>query len=102
MYRLSITKLANQDLDEIITYISGQLDNSGAAARLLDDIEQCYSQLRENPLMYELCRDQQLAVAGYRKIPIHSYVLIYKADSKNSTVTILRLFYGGRDYTKLI
>jgi toxin ParE1/3/4 len=102
MFKLLITELAHQDLDDIVSYISVQLGNVGAAARLLDDLDQCYSHLRENPQMFELCRDHHLAASGYRKVPINNYVLIYKVDNNKSTVTILRIFYGGRDYPNII
>jgi toxin ParE1/3/4 len=102
MFKLLVTELAHQDLDDIVLYIAVQLGNAEAAARLLDDIDQCYSYLRENPRMYELCHDPHLAASGYRKVPFNNYVLIYKVDDKSSAVTVLRIFYGGRDYPNLI
>jgi plasmid stabilization system protein ParE len=97
-----LTELADQDLDSIISYIAVQLANPSAATRLLDDIEKCYEFLKTTPEIYEFCRDPRLSEQRYRKAVIHHYILVYKVDEDNKTVTVLRFFYGARDYGKLI
>jgi plasmid stabilization system protein ParE len=102
MFKLKVTELAYNDLDGIVAYIAVQLSNPKAAAQLLDDIEKCYHLLRTNPEMYEACRDDRLLQQGYRKALVSNYLLIYKIEEQSGTVYILRVFYGARDYIKLI
>ncbi len=97
-----ITELAAQDLDNIVSYITEQLSNPSAASRLLDDIAKCYGYLKTSPQIYEICRDSKLSRDGYRKAVINNYMLIYRIDDVTKTVFILRFFYGGRDYVKLL
>jgi plasmid stabilization system protein ParE len=97
-----ITELAAQDLDNIVSYIAEQLANPSAASRLLEDIAKCYGYLKASPQIYEICRDPKLSKDGYRKTVIHNYVLIYRIDEAARIVYILRFFYGGMDYAKLL
>ncbi|WP_088227346.1 type II toxin-antitoxin system RelE/ParE family toxin [Desulfosporosinus sp. FKB] len=102
MYRLVVTELANEDLDNIISYIALQLDNPMAAATFLDEVERCCGFLKSNPFMYERCHDVRLEADGYRKATINNYVLVYKMDEMTKVVIIYRLFYGVQNYILLI
>lgn len=102
MYRLVITELAHEDLDNIVSYIAVQLNNPMAAANFLDEVERCYDFLKNNPLMYERCHDVRLETEGYHKATINNYVPVYKVDETAKTVTIYRLFYGAQNYILLI
>lgn len=42
MYRLIVSELAHQDLDNIVSYIVVQLANSTAASDFLDEVDKCY------------------------------------------------------------
>lgn len=102
MYRLVITELAHEDLDNIVSYIAVQLNNPVAAANFLDEVERCYGFLKSNPLIYERCHDVRLETEGYRKATINNYVLVYKVDETVKTVIIYRFFYGAQNYILLI
>ena len=102
MYKLLITELAHQDLDSIVSYIAVQLANPKAAGDFLDEVTTCYGFLKSSPMMYERCQDRRLGQEGYRKAVIKNYVLVYKIDEASKTVSVMRLFYGAQDYTKLI
>ena len=102
MYRLVITEIAHEDLDNIVSYISIQLDNSMAAANFLDEVERCYGFLKSNPMMYERCQDVRLETESYHKVTINNYVLVYKVDETTKTVIIYRFFYGAQNYIVLI
>jgi plasmid stabilization system protein ParE len=102
MYKLLVTELAHQDLDNIVSYIAVQLANPKAAGDFLDEVTTCYGFLKTNPMMYERCQERQLEKEGYHKAVIKNYVLIYKIDKASNDVSIMRFFYGAQDYTKLI
>lgn len=52
MYKLSVSELAHQDLDKIVSYIAVQLANPRAAGDFLDEADKSYGYLKSNPLMY--------------------------------------------------
>ena len=102
MYKLTVTELAHQDLDHIISYIAVKLSNPKAAGDFLDEVATCYSYLKSNPLMYTGCLDERLRKEGYRKAVIKNYVLVYKVDEVAHLVTIMRIFYSAQNYTREI
>ena len=101
-YELFVTEAAHEDLEEALHYIAKDLANPSAAASLLDQVEAVYGQLRDFPMLYECCRDLRLRGLGYRKAVIGNFVLVYHPVGEEKRVDILRFFYGGRDYEKLI
>ena len=101
-YDLFVTEAAHGDLDEALGYISMDLANPRAAAKLLQQVETCYAQLREFPMLYEHCHDLRLRNLGYRKAVIDNFILIYHPVASEQRVYILRFFYGAKDYEKLI
>ncbi len=101
-YKLVITDDAHQDLDEALGYIAHRLSNPAAAAKLLSQVEECYTQLHTFPFLYELCHDTRLQTLGYRKTVIGNYILVFRPDEAKQAVYILRFFYGGRDYEKML
>lgn len=102
MFRLIVSELAHSDLDNIVSYIALKLASPIAAANFLDEVENCYGYLKNNPFMYERCHDAFLEKEGYRKATIKNYGLIYKIDEVDRVVIIHRFFYGAQDYVKLI
>lgn len=102
MYKLIITELAQNDLDGIVNYIARQLDNPIAAGDFLDEVDKCYSFLRENPFIYAASSDAQLEKEGYRKALIKNYLLMFKVNEPENAVIIYRFFYGAQDYLKLL
>lgn len=101
-YKIDIAPAASQDLDEIITYITKELENPTAAASFLDEVETCCGRLEKMPFMFEECRDPRLKSLGYRRAVIKHYVMVYRVDKAKKIVYILRFFYGAREYEKLI
>lgn len=101
-YDLFVTEAAHEDLEEALSYIAGDLANPSAAANLLDQVEAVYEQLKDFPQLYESCHDLRLRNLGYRKVVIGNFVLVYHPLETERCVYILRFFYGGRDYEKLI
>ncbi|HBQ86239.1 MAG TPA: type II toxin-antitoxin system RelE/ParE family toxin [Syntrophomonas sp.] len=102
MYRLVVSELAHIDLDNIVSYVAIQLANPMAATDFLNEVEKCYSYLKNNPRIYERCHDIRLEKEGYRRATIKNYVLVYKVDEAAKVVIIHRFFYGAQDYVKLI
>ena len=101
-YDLLVTEAAHEDLEEALGYIAGDLSNPSAAVNLLDQVQAVYEQLKNFPQLYESCHDLRLRNLGYRKVVIGNFVLVYHPIEEERRIYILRFFYGGRDYEKLI
>lgn len=101
-YKLKISELAHNDIDEIVAYIVEVLQNKTAAIRFLDELEGAYENLSKNPFMYEQSRILRLSKLGYRRIVVMNYVLMYLVNEEDKIVNIARLFYGKRDYAKYL
>lgn len=99
MYRRSVSELAHEDLRNIIAYIKDTLCAPAAAADFANEVQECYARLSDNPLIYALCNNEQLASKGYRKAPIKNYLLVFKVDEVNKIVNIYRFFYGAENYS---
>jgi len=102
VYKLIISKDVHSDIDGIVNYMVDKLKSAVAAAGFLDDVEKSYRNIVVNPLMYGFCNDDRLRNQGYRKIPIKNYIILYSVDEEAKIVTVIRIFYGGRNYSELV
>lgn len=100
VYKLLVTKKAEQDADCILDYIMNELGNPAAAVKLLNDIEQRYERLEEQPRMYAECTQPLLRSMHYRKCVISGYVMIYRVDEGKKTVYVERFFSDLEDYAE--
>ena len=96
---ISITEAAEQDLAEIVEYISN--DNPAAALKLAENIEQSILQLEDFPLIGSIPKNRRLTRKGYRILIVDSYLVFYVLLD-NETVEIRRIISGKRDYKFLL
>ena len=101
-YKLVISKEAHNDTDDIVRYIAIELCSPASATGFLDDVEKSYKTVIDNPRMYGLCNDYRLHKEGYRKIIIKNYLILYRIDDEQKAVLVVRIIYGGRNYTELL
>ncbi len=99
-YKLTVSQEAYSDANEIVRYIALELKNKSAALDFLDDLERTYKSISENPNMYALCIDKRLSKAGYRKVAVKNYLVLYRADEVRNEVYVVRIIYGRRDYSR--
>ena len=101
-YDIVVTNPAQDDLEEILNYISVDLSAPKSAIEMLNKIKSIFENLSINPLMYPLCNIDSLKAKNYRKAVINNYLMFYRVDDKNETIYIMRFIYGRRDYINLI
>ena len=100
MYKLRINPAALQDLKEIKAYIEDELNNPDAAENVIRRIIKTYEGLKDMPMIgkrlsavIDLDTDYRYCISG-------SYLIFYKVDSEY--VSVYRILYGRRDYTKIL
>jgi len=101
MYKIDISDKASRDLNKIIVYITEVLCAPQATSDFLDDVDDCYERLENNPYIFEECRDTRLQQMGYRRAVIKNYIMLYRIHSA-SHVIVHHFFYGGQDYINLV
>ena len=100
MYKLRINPAALQDLKDIKAYIEDELNNPDAAENVIRRIIKTCEGLRDMPMIgkrlsavIDLNTDYRYCISG-------SYLIFYKVDSEY--VSVYRILYGRRDYTKIL
>jgi len=101
-YKLIISSDAHDDINDITGYIAGELKSPQATAHFLDDVEASYRRIVDKPHIYSLCNDSRLLRMGYRKIVIKNYLILYRIDEDSTTVYVVRVVYGGRNYVEML
>ena len=101
-YKSIITKAFEKDLEETLEYISDRLYNPTAAQRLLKNISEKISGIEENPLLYPLYHEDQLAKKGYRFAVVAKYLLFYRVDKDEKVIYFSRFLYSARNITDII
>ena len=97
-YKYEFTPLAEQDLDDIFSYISA--DSPQAAENLIDKIQNAVENVCEFPFSRPLLTDKILRDKGYRIIVVNNFNLFYII--KDNAVIIQRVLYGRRNYEVLL
>jgi toxin ParE1/3/4 len=101
-YSLNITDIAEEDILSTVKYIANELKNPIAANNLLDEIEKHEKILEETPGIYPSVHDEYLAEKGLKFVTIKNFLLFFTIDKKNKTVSIIRFFYGRRDWKNIL
>ena len=99
-YKLIVTEHANELLDHILHYLLYQLKSEQAAKHLLNEIDNIYNRLEENPLQFPFSKDAYLANKGYHEVVIGQMNYIIVFSIKTNIVNITGIFHQMENYQK--
>lgn len=99
-YKLSFLPLFEEDLNEIVDYITEQLDNPTAAQNLVDDIESAINERLETPLAFAPYPSSKKRKFPYYRINIRNYSVFYVVIE--DIMEVRRVLYSGRDIERLL
>ena len=88
MYKTVISAAFEADLDSALTYIEMELFNTGAVANLLDRSEETVARIADNPLMYPLYHDEDIASRGYHYAVVGNFLIFYKINEAEKSVLL--------------
>ena len=99
-YKLIVTEHADELLDNILRHLIYQLKNEQAVIHLLDEIQNVYDRLEENPLQFPFSRDTYLANNGYHEAVVGqmNYTIVFSI--KANVVNIVGIFHHLENYQK--
>lgn len=101
-YSYRFTQAAEQDLDEILQYISVDLTNPAAAQNLGRKIFEKIDTVRDFPNSGPLVDNEFLADKTVRKLSVDNYVIYYKAHYEEKIISIIRIVYGKRNLNETL
>ncbi|MCH5262441.1 MAG: type II toxin-antitoxin system RelE/ParE family toxin [Lachnospiraceae bacterium] len=92
-YKLIITEHADELLDNLVYHLLYRLKNQQAAKHLLDEIEEIYNRLENNPRQFRPSQDAYLASMGYHEAIVSQmdYIVIFSINS--DTVNVVGIFH---------
>ena len=97
-YKLKFTPKAEEDLDEIYSYIAAKLFAETAAVNLMGKIEDAFMRLEKYSFSCSFVFDEPLKSRGYHKLIIDNYIAFYLVNEPENQVIIMRVLYGASDY----
>lgn len=102
MYNLIYLPAARQDMVDIVRYVSRVLENPIAAERLAETLIEAGERIAAFPYANPAHRPIRLLKREYRKLLVQNYLMLYWVDEENQCVTVARVVYAKRNYTRLL
>lgn len=99
-YKLSILPLFEEDLNEIVDYITDKLQNPEAALRLVDDIEIAINTRLEMPLAFAPYQSAKERAHPYYRINVRNFSVFYVVIG--DVMEVRRVMYSKRDIDNLL
>lgn len=91
-FRVEITRSAEEDLEEVWTYIAQ--DSPQAANQFVLDLEEKVQTLEQFPKRCPLIPENELLGGQYRHLILNRYRVIFRIAKE--TVFVLRIIHGSR------
>lgn len=100
IYSIVLTPQSKADLVEIFRYIAVELQSTQNAEKQLTRLQNAIASLDQMPERYRLYDRPKWKKRNLRIMPVDNYLVFYIPSHDDSTVTVLRVMYGGRDMDK--
>ncbi|MDD4627293.1 MAG: type II toxin-antitoxin system RelE/ParE family toxin [Syntrophomonas sp.] len=102
MYEITYLPIAEQDIAEIIIYISNQLKAPKAAIELLDAFDHSIFLLQEFPYAHKIYRLTKPLEEEYRLLPVKNYAVFYVVREQDKSVEVQRVVYAKMDLSQIL
>ena len=96
-YKVGYSVDALDDLREIYSYIANELLVPETASAQLGCIRKEVRSLDFMPSRYALAHWEPWHSMKMHQLPVDNFIVYYLVDDEKRTVTVVRIFYGGRD-----
>ena len=90
------------DLREIYSYIANELLVPEIAVAQLGRIRKKVRSLDYMPARYALVDWEPWCSMKMHQLPVDNFIVYYLVDDEKRMVTVVRIFYGGRDIEGII
>lgn len=96
-YIVKITSQAEEQIQEIVYYITHELQAPDAALHLLDTFDEIFSSLSHFPQRVSLVDNEPWHTNGIHRLPVKNFLVYFWIDEDNMKVQIIAVIYGKRD-----
>ena len=97
-YRVKLMSRALRDLDNIYTYIAGNLLEPGTAEKLIDTLEEEILSLESMPHRCAERRVGAYAGKGYRQLFVKNYTVVFRIDEEHRNVIVVTVRYSASQF----
>ena len=101
-YSVVYSPEAMDDLREIYSYIAFTLMVPETAEKQVNRIRKEIRSLDFMPSRYAFVEWEPWQSMGMHKVPVNNFVVYYTVNDDSRTVTVIRIFYGGRNMENII
>ena len=98
MYKIEYQSAAQQDMINIVSYISHHLHNTIAAERLANAFITEMEKLSEFPYSMPMYYPIRPLKYEYRKLIVKNHIMFYRVDEQRKTIIVARVIYAKSDY----
>ena len=99
-YEVRVTRLALEQMKDIVHYISNDLMAPDVANKLLDKMRAEITKLLSFPKKYALIDEEPWRTEGIRKIVVKNFHIYYWVDDENNRVQVTAVIYSRRDQVR--
>ena len=96
-YTVKITTQAQEQLQEIISYIRFTLQSPGNALKMLDILEKEIASLDQLPNRDPLTKEEPWHSQGIHKLSVKNYFVYFWVNEETKTVYVIGVVYGRND-----
>lgn len=96
-FMVKVTSQAEQQIQEITSYIVHELKAPEAALHLLDTLETSFASLRNFPQRVSLTDKEPWRTNGIHCLPVKNFLVYFWINEENKTVQITAVIYTKRD-----
>ena len=94
-YKVQILPQAEEDISDILDYITNTLKNSNAAKNLWQDIVEAIDRARQFPYAMPIVKNDIITLGKeYRRLDVNNYVIVYKIIEELKVIRLFAVFYG--------
>jgi addiction module RelE/StbE family toxin len=97
VYEVKIITQAQEQMAEIVDYISNELCVPDAANNLLKEMESSIMSLSEFPERYQLIDEEPWRTEGVRKLLVNNFLIYYWIDKDRKKVQVIAVIYEKRN-----
>lgn len=96
-YIVKITSQAEEQIQEIIYYITNELKAPNAALHLLNTLENTFLSLSNFPQRVALIDEEPWHTNGIHRLIVKNFLIYFWIDEDNAKVQITAVIYAKRD-----
>lgn len=101
-YSVIYSPQAFLDLTELYEYIRFNLQVPRTAEKQVNRIKNAIRSLETMPMRDTLVNWEPWCSKGIRRVSIDNYTVFYQVDENQMTVTVIRIFYSGRNIESIV